>query len=61
MSESQVCAILAEQGFAVTVARLRNWERTGVIRLDAAYRLADAYGTTVDALAGRRAYRSHQA
>ncbi|HET6174357.1 MAG TPA: hypothetical protein VFD90_17235 [Gaiellales bacterium] len=58
MSEQQVVAVLAEQGFSVTVARLRSWERTGLIRVDAASRLADAYGTTIDALAGRRAYRS---
>ena len=50
--------MLAAQGGAVTLARLRGWERTGVIRVDAASRLADAYGTTVDSLAGRRAYRS---
>jgi hypothetical protein len=58
MSEQQVVAVLAEQGFKITVTRLRGWERTGVIRVDAASRLADAYGITIDALAGRRAYRS---
>jgi hypothetical protein len=58
MSEPQVVAVLAAQGVAITVARLRSWERTGVIRVDAAAHLADAYGTTIDALAGRRAYRS---
>lgn len=58
MSEDQVVAVLAEQGFATTAARLRGWERTGVIRIDAASRLADVYGTTLDALAGRRSYRS---
>ena len=58
MTEQQVVAVLAEQGFTITPARLRGWERSGVIRVDAASRLADAYGTTVDALAGRRAYRS---
>lgn len=58
MSQHQVVAMLAAQGGTVTLARLRGWERTGVIRVDAASRLADAYGTTVDALAGRRAYRS---
>ena len=58
MTEQQVVALLAEQGFAITPARLRGWERSGVIRVDAASRLADAYGTTIDALAGRRAYRS---
>ena len=61
MSEQQVVAVLAEQGFRITVTRLRGWERTGVIRVDAASRLADAYGITIDSLAGRRAYRSrHQ-
>jgi len=59
MSEQQVVAVLAEQGFKITVTRLRGWERTGVIRVDAASRLADAYGITIDSLAGRRAYRSH--
>jgi hypothetical protein len=57
MSEEQVVAVLAERGFKITVTRLRGWERTGVIRVDAASRLADAYGITIDALAGRRAYR----
>jgi hypothetical protein len=58
MSEQQVVAKLAEDGFAITVTRLRGWERTGVIRIDAAAHLADAYGVTLDTLAGRRAYRS---
>jgi len=61
MSEQQVVAVLAaEHAFVITVARLRGWERTGVIRIDTASRLADVYGTTVDALAGRRAYRSRR-
>jgi hypothetical protein len=60
MSEQQVVAKLDEDGFAITVARLRAWERTGVIRVDAAARLADAYGITMDALSGRRAYQSRQ-
>ena len=58
MSEGQVVALLAEQGFKITVTRLRGWERTGVIRVDAAAHLANAYGITIDSLAGRRAYRS---
>ena len=58
MSEQQVVAMLAEQGFRITVTRLRGWERTGVIRVDAASRLADVYGITIDSLAGRRAYRT---
>ena len=60
MSEQQVVAKLAEDGFAITVTRLRTWERTGVIRVDAAARLADAYGITLDSLAGRRAFRLSQ-
>jgi hypothetical protein len=56
MNEHQVVAKLAESGFAITVARLRGWERSGVIRVDAAARLADVYGITLDALSGRRAY-----
>jgi hypothetical protein len=58
MNEQQVVAKLAGDGFVITVARLRGWERTGVIRVDAAARLADAYGITMDALSGRRAYRA---
>ena len=58
MSEQQVVAMLAEQDFRITVTRLRGWERTGVIRVDAASRLADVYGITMDSLAGRRAYRT---
>ena len=61
MSEQHVVAVLAAQGFKITVTRLRGWERTGVIRVDAASRLADAYGITIDALAGRRAYRGRHA
>ena len=60
MNEQQVVAKLAEDDFEITVTRLRTWERTGVIRVDAAARLADAYGITVDSLAGRRAYRLSQ-
>ena len=41
MSETQVVAVLAEQGFKITVTRLRGWERTGVIRVDAAAQLAE--------------------
>jgi hypothetical protein len=58
MSEQLVVAKLAEDGFEITAARLRAWERTGVIRVDAAARLADAYGITLDSLSGRRAFRS---
>jgi hypothetical protein len=60
MSEQQVVAKLADDGFAITLTRLRTWERTGVIRVDAAARLADAYGITIDSLAARRAYRLSQ-
>jgi transcriptional regulator with XRE-family HTH domain len=58
LSEQQVVALLAEQSFVTTAARLRGWERSGVIRIDVAARLADVYGTTIDALAGRGAYRA---
>jgi hypothetical protein len=58
MSEHQVVAKLAEDGFKITVTRLRGWERTGVIRVDAASHLADAYGITIDTLAGRRSYQA---
>ena len=58
MNEQQVVAKLAGDGFTITVARLRGWERTGVVRIDAAAHLADAYGVTLDTLAGRRAFRT---
>jgi len=58
MYEEQVVGLLAQQGLTITVARLRGWERTGVVRIDAAVRLADIYGITIDTLAGRRAFRS---
>ena len=58
MSEQQVVAKLSEDGFEITAARLRGWERTGVVRIDAAAHLADAYGVTLDTLAGRRAFRT---
>jgi transcriptional regulator with XRE-family HTH domain len=60
LSEQQVVGLLAQQGLAITTATLRRWEASGLIHVDSAARLADAYGTTLDSLAGRRAYsRSH--
>ncbi len=58
MSEAQVVARLAEGGLRITTSRLRLWECTGLIRVDAAAHLADVYGITIDTLAGRRAYRA---
>ena len=57
LSEERVIALLAQQGLDVTVATLQRWETTGLIHLDSASQLADAYGTTLDSLAGRRAFR----
>lgn len=57
LSEQQVVALLAQQGVAITVEALQRWETDGLIHMDAASHLADAYGTTLDSLAGRRASR----
>lgn len=57
LSEERVIALLAQQGLDITAATLQRWETTGLIHLDSASQLADAYGTTLDNLAGRRAFR----
>ncbi|MDX6631478.1 MAG: hypothetical protein QOH00_3724 [Gaiellales bacterium] len=57
LSEHQVVALLARQGLAITAETLQRWEASGLIHVDSASRLADAYGTTLDSLAGRRAFR----
>ena len=49
-------ALLAQQGLAITAETLRRWETSGLIHFDSASRLADAYGATLDSLAGRRAF-----
>ena len=54
LSEQHVVAMLNKQGVAITVGLLRRAERSGAIDLALAVRLADAYGTTTDCLAGRR-------
>jgi hypothetical protein len=62
LSEGQVVALLAQQGLAITTETLQRWETSGLIHFDSASRLADAYGTTLDSLAGRRAFsRRHRA
>ncbi|MDP9258865.1 MAG: hypothetical protein M3Q31_20270 [Actinomycetota bacterium] len=50
-------AILARQGLAISTETLIRWETSGLIHVDSASQLADAYGTTLDSLAGRRAFR----
>jgi hypothetical protein len=57
LSETDVVAILARQGIALTALGLRRAESTGVIALGMASCLADIYGTTTDGLAGRRLHR----
>jgi ribosome-binding protein aMBF1 (putative translation factor) len=62
LSEQQVVALLAQQGLAITVETLRRWETSGLVHVDSASHLADAYGATLDSLAGRRAFsRRHAA
>ena len=58
LDEKRVAELLAEQGFEITIDTVSRWEETGLLHVDAAYHLADAYGTTIDALAGRRAFRT---
>jgi hypothetical protein len=61
LDEKRVTELLARQGFEITIETLLRWEECGLIHVDAACHLADAYGTTIDALAGRRAYRARKA
>ena len=56
LSEQQVVELLAQQGVEATIATVRRWETSGLILVDVAAHLADAYGTTIDSLAGRRAF-----
>jgi hypothetical protein len=60
LNEGQVVALLARGGLAITVETLRRWEASGLIHVDSAAHLADAYGTTLDSLAGRRAFRGRR-
>lgn len=60
LSEEQVVALLAQQGLAITTETLTRWETSGLIHVDSASHLADAYGTTLDSLAGRRAFRGQR-
>jgi hypothetical protein len=60
MSERQVVDLLAGQGVEITTATLQRWESTGLLLFDSAVHLAEVYGTTIDSLAGRRAFRLHQ-
>jgi FAD/FMN-containing dehydrogenase len=60
MSRQQVVDQLARQGLEIAVTTLERWESTGLINVDAAAQLAAAYGTTIDTLAGRRAFREQR-
>jgi hypothetical protein len=57
LSEQQVVDLLGQQGVAISARSLRSWESSGLLHFDSAVSLADAYGTTMDVLAGRRAFR----
>jgi hypothetical protein len=57
MSEQHVVDLLRGQGVEITVATLQRWESYGLLTVDSAVRVADIYGTTIDSLAGRRAFR----
>lgn len=57
MSEQHVVDLLAQQGLEISAPTLRRWESSGLLHVDSAVQLADAYGTTLDVLAGRRASR----
>ena len=60
LDEKRVTELLAQQGFEISIETLLRWEECGLIHVDAACHLADAYGTTIDALAGRRASRARK-
>jgi hypothetical protein len=60
LTEDRVVGLLAQRDLEITPQVLRGWESSGDLRLEDAVRLADAYGTTVDVLAGRRAYRGQR-
>jgi hypothetical protein len=57
MSEREVVGMLERQGISISAEALRAAESCGVISLSFAACLADVYGTTTDALAGRRIHR----
>jgi hypothetical protein len=60
LGEQQVVDLLAQQGLVITVGTLQRWETCGLIHVDSALHLADAYGTTLDSLAGRRAFQQRR-
>lgn len=60
MSRQQVVGQLAKQGLDIPVGTLERWESSGLINVDSAAQLAAAYGTTIDALVGRRAFREQR-
>jgi len=57
MSEREVVGMLERQGISISAEALHAAESCGVISLSFAACLADLYGTTTDALAGRRIHR----
>jgi ribosome-binding protein aMBF1 (putative translation factor) len=57
LSQQQVVHLLAKLNLEITAAVLERWEASGLIHVDEAAHLAAAYGTTLDLLAGRRAFR----
>jgi transcriptional regulator with XRE-family HTH domain len=57
LSEQQVVDLLGRQGVVIEAPTLQRWESSGLLHVDSAVHLADAYGTTIDLLAGRRAFR----
>ena len=60
LDERRVVELLAGQGLEISIQTLLRWEESGLIHVDAAVMLADAYGTALDTLAGRPAYAPRQ-
>lgn len=60
LSERQVVDLLGQQGLEISAPTLHGWESSGLLHVDSAVHLADAYGTTMDVLAGRRAFRQRR-
>jgi hypothetical protein len=57
LSEEQVVDLVGGQGLEITARQLAAWEQTGLLRVDIAVYLAGVYGTTIDIMAGRRAFQ----
>jgi hypothetical protein len=56
LDAQEVVDLMRARGVSISTATLERWERTGGIRLEEAVDLAAVYHTSIDELAGRRAW-----